>query len=195
MNTRSDRDTGDPKKSLEEMADEAKNAADDIAQKARETKEHAVSKLKSTVNEAAEEARVKAAEVTDEIKQQAHSTASSQKAKTADRIDGVASSLRQTGRELRSHDEETFAQYADTAAEQIERVSGYLKDRDISELMHEVKRFAHRQPEVFLAGSLAVGFLLGRFLRSSDPSVDQYQNSYRSAHILIKPSAIKLLIA
>jgi hypothetical protein len=105
-------------------------------------------------------------ETMDEAKGQVQSTLSEQKSRAADQLSSMAGALRQTGRELENQ-EQPFAQYADAAADQIERLSSYIKERDFTDLWNDLQMTARRQPELFVAGALAAGFLVGRFLKSS----------------------------
>ena len=118
------------------------------------------------LGEMTDQAKQKAAETFDQVKQQAQSKIDQQKQQAADRLSGVAGALRQTSQNLETqHD--PLAEYADSFAEQVDRMSTYLRERDLSELFNDVRHMAQRQPEIFVAGALAAGFLLGRFLKSS----------------------------
>ncbi len=116
---------------------------------------------------AADRAKQVAQESLNEAKSQLRSALSDQKHLAAGQLHQVADALRQTSQELHSHDKGGVAQYADSAAEQVERLSSYLDGRDFSELWDDLQTMANRQPELFVAGALAAGFLAGRFLRSS----------------------------
>jgi hypothetical protein len=62
-------------------------------------------------------------------------------------------------------------------AGQLDRFSTTLRDREIGSLLEDAKQLAHRQPEMFVAGALAAGFVLGRFFKSSRQS-RSYQDAY-----------------
>jgi len=113
------------------------------------------------------EAKQMIGESVDEAKGQVKSTLSDQKVKAAENLEQVAGVLRRTSQELSSGENQTFAQYAEAAAEQVERFSGYLKNHEVGELASDLRDVARRQPEMFVAGALAAGFLIGRFLKSS----------------------------
>jgi hypothetical protein len=115
----------------------------------------------------ADEAKQMIGESVDEAKGQVKSTLSEQKVKAAENLEQVAGVLRRTGQELAESENQTFAQYAEAAAEQVERFSGYLKNHEVGELVNDLRDVARRQPEMFVAGALAAGFLIGRFLKSS----------------------------
>lgn len=106
----------------------------------------------------------------DELKKQADSAVSGQKQQAAQKLENVAGALRSSSEELRKSELSTFADYANSAADYVDDFSHFLSNRNPLELWGEVQTFARRQPEVFVLGTLAAGFLLGRFLRSSGSS-------------------------
>lgn len=114
-----------------------------------------------------------------EAKGQLHTAFADQKHQAAGQLNDVAAALRQTSQELHSHDKGGIAQYADSAADQVERFSGYLDGRDFGELWDDLQTMANRQPELFVAGALAAGFLAGRFLRSSGTGDSNRQSYYQ----------------
>jgi hypothetical protein len=58
------------------------------------------------------------------------------------------------------------ANVADTAAQQVERASQYLREHDAREALDAVQDFARRQPLVVAGGGLALGILAGRLLKA-----------------------------
>jgi hypothetical protein len=58
----------------------------------------------------------------------------------------------------------------DSAVDQIERFAGYLRNRDVGQMVDDVERFARRQPGLFLGSAFTIGLLAARFLKSSSPS-------------------------
>jgi hypothetical protein len=75
--------------------------------------------------------------------------------------------LRQAGQQLADNDEGTLAHYTDSLAGQLDQFSNSLREREIGSLIDDAKQLAHRQPELFVIGALAAGFVLGRFFKSS----------------------------
>lgn len=140
------------------------------------TQSDVVQDAKAATGEMAAKAKQVVDETMSEAKDQVRSTLGEQKARAADQLTGVAEALRQTSQELHNHERSNIAQYADAAADQVERFSSYLKDRDFTDLWDDIQTVAHRQPEVFVAGALAAGFLIGRFFKSSDTQRYQYSN-------------------
>jgi hypothetical protein len=110
------------------------------------------------------------------VREQATAQLSSQKDKATDGLGSVAQAVRQTTQHLRDNQHETVAHYAEQAAEQIERFSQGLKNKDVGELMNDAQQLARRQPALFVGGAFALGLLGARFLKSSSP---ENRNAYR----------------
>jgi hypothetical protein len=85
----------------------------------------------------------------------------------ADRIGGLASAVRSTSEHLRSENRPGVANLTDSLAEQVERLSSYLRDRDLRAFRDDVENLARRQPAAALGIALALGMLGARFLKSS----------------------------
>jgi hypothetical protein len=135
----------------------------DLKQVGREIADEA----KSAVSNAATEVKSQVSDMTHSAQEQANSFLGEQKDVAASRIEGVAEALRSAGQELAGRDEGQLAQYTDSLAGQLDNFSNTLRDREIGSLLDDAKQLAHRQPELFVAGMLAAGFVLGRFFKSS----------------------------
>jgi hypothetical protein len=85
----------------------------------------------------------------------------------ADRIGGIASAVRSTSQHLRSENRAGVANLTDSLAEQVERLSMYLRDRDLRAFRDDVENFARRQPAVAVGVALGLGMLGARFFKSS----------------------------
>jgi len=114
----------------------------------------------------------------DTIRDQATTRLTSQKARAADGLGGVVEAIRQTGQQLREKNG-TLAGYADNAAGQLEQWASNLRDRDVNELVDDVKRFAQRRPAVFIGGGVALGLVVARFLKSSNDRMSAGDNPQR----------------
>jgi hypothetical protein len=90
-----------------------------------------------------------------------------QKDRATDGIGTLAQAVRHTTERLRNEQHDTIAQYVERAAEQLERLSDRLRQKDVNELLQDTQRFARRQPALFIGGSFAAGLLIARFLKSS----------------------------
>lgn len=131
-----------------------------------ETKD-GVQQAKEVAKQAVEQVQHKAQEVAGQAQDQAKSAVTARKDQAVGQLGSVAQAFRTTSSELRSQDNGMIAQYADKVADQVDRISGYLEERDIDQLLGEAENFARRQPELFLGGAFIVGLLAGRFIKSS----------------------------
>ena len=101
------------------------------------------------------------------VRERATAQLATQKDKATDGLGSVARAVRDTTQHLRTNQHETVAQYAEKAADQIERFSQRLKEKDVSELLNDAQQLARRQPALFIGGAFALGLLGARFLKSS----------------------------
>jgi len=122
---------------------------------------------KSKVGEVAEQAQQKAKELTSQAQEQAKSAAETRKGQAVEGLEGIAQAFRQTGENLRMAEQGTVADYSEQMANQIERFSSFLSERNVDELLGEAEGYARSHPELFLGGALALGLLVGRFIKSS----------------------------
>ncbi len=99
--------------------------------------------------------------------EQVKSQLANQKHNAAQRMRPIQTALQETAHQLRNQGQDSVARYADRAADQVERFSGYLRETDVDEIMDEVRDFARSRPALFLGGAAALGFLGTRFLKSS----------------------------
>jgi len=123
--------------------------------------------LHDKAGQVVDQAQDKAGYLVDGAKQQAASRLAGQKDQAADTLYTVAHVLRQAGQQLREQDQAPVGTLADRAAQQAERGSGYLRGRDIPQLLDETEQLGRTHPVLFASGALALGLLGVRFLRSS----------------------------
>ena len=117
--------------------------------------------------EVVEQVQEKAGLVAGQVRQQATTQLDQGRVQAGNTLEAVTAAIRQTGQQLREQDQGAIAQYADRAADQVERVYGYLGNRNVNEIINDVERLARREPALFLGAAFAVGLLAARFLKSS----------------------------
>lgn len=130
----------------------------------------AVDQVQEQVGQAADQAQQKVGEVVDQAKQTVTSQVASRKDRAAESLMTVAQAIRQTGQDLHGRDQGAIAGYADTAAERVERLSRFLQERDVNQIVGEVEYYARRNPALFLGAAFALGVAAARFLKSSSQS-------------------------
>ncbi len=108
--------------------------------------------------------------ILNQVRDKAASQLNEQKTRATDSLGSVAQAVRQSTQHLREQQYDTVAQFVERAADQIERFSNHLRERDLNELMSEAQRFARHQPAVFIGSSFAAGMLAARFIKASRPA-------------------------
>lgn len=111
-----------------------------------------------------------------EVVQQAAGTAKEQVSQQVDtrsttvggQVGSVGEALRKAGEHLRSQGNDMPAQVAERAAEQVDRLGGYLRDTDGHAIVRDVEDFARRRPLIVMAGGVALGVVAARMLKASN---------------------------
>ena len=124
-----------------------------------------------TLKEQAADIGRKATEGARDIASQAQSQARNRlergKQDAATTLTSVATTLLQSGLQLRDDQQEMAGEYVERAARQIERAANYVQNADLREVVGEVEDFARRRPALFIGSAFAAGLLAARFLKSS----------------------------
>jgi hypothetical protein len=102
-----------------------------------------------------------------QAQQQARAFLAGQKDAAADHIANLSQVLHGTVDQLREKSPGAISDYAGRAVDGLDSVAAALRQEDMRSLVGTVEEFARRQPALFMAGSVALGFALARFLRSS----------------------------
>jgi len=105
----------------------------------------------------------------DRVKASAATQLDAQKDRATEGLGSVAQAVRQSGQQLRDQQHDTIAQYIEQAADQLERFTTRLKDRNVGDLAREAQDLARRRPALFIGSAFALGLLGARFLKSSRP--------------------------
>lgn len=151
----------DTSETVAAVKETAKDAADEVQQKA---------------GEITRQAKSQAVEISEEAKVQAKSMLEDRKEMAARELGSVAEALRETSASLREQDQRMFAQYSNRVADSVERASSYLESHNLEDLIHDSEDFARRQPELFIGGAFTLGLLAARFLKASSPSRSSRDN-------------------
>ena len=117
--------------------------------------------------------------IMDQASRTAEAQASTTMTKVGDTVAQVASAIRNAGSNLREQQPD-IANVVDTAAEQVDGVASYLREHDARDAVDSATRWARQQPAAVIGGGLALGLLLGRFLKSG--SAAQAQGGYQSGY-------------
>ena len=103
-----------------------------------------------------------------QARERAGSSLADSRRQAADQVGGIANALHSAGNHLRDEQQERIAGLADSFADQIDQVAGYLRDADLQRLARDVEGLARRQPAIVYGAAFAIGLLGARFLKSSE---------------------------
>jgi hypothetical protein len=149
--------------SKRERMSDGKGAASGATDEASSNRAQAGAGAATVVGELIDATRAAIAAVADE-----------QKERAADRIAAVSEAVRHAGQSLDPAATPIIAGYLSQTAGQIDAVADTIRDRSWSELAADAADFARRQPALFLAATVALGFLAGRLLSTSTGDAAQH---------------------
>lgn len=99
-------------------------------------------------------------------REQANRLVEDRKGQAVSSLDSLSGVLRDSAGRLRG-EQSFFGDYAEGAAERVDRLARYLRESDPERFLRDAEDFARRRPEVFVGGMFVTGLLLARFLKSS----------------------------
>jgi hypothetical protein len=114
---------------------------------------------KEQVRNLADDAKREASHMASQAGDMVQGLVSKQKDQAAQSLGSVAGALRDVGNRLNEQNDQDgagFGQYAVRAADQVDRLSGYLRNRDLGTFVRDTESFARRHPDVFLGGTFLV---------------------------------------
>ncbi len=123
--------------------------------------------VKHQVGSLVSDAKEQASRLIEDAKSQARGAVDQRKGTAVETLGSVAGALRQAGRKLEDDQVAGLGTYAAGAADQVDRVARYLREKDVQGLTRDAETFARRHPEVFLGGAFLAGIFAARFLKSS----------------------------
>jgi len=101
------------------------------------------------------------------VRNSANAQLSTQKDRATEGLGSVAQAVRQSTQQLREQQHDTIAQYVEQAADQLEKLSTRLKEKNVNELLDDAQRFARQRPALFIGSAFAIGLVGSRFFKSS----------------------------
>ena len=99
------------------------------------------------------------------------------KGQLAEGAERVASAMERTADDLESDGDATISGFGHSLAGLMRQLAGGLRERDIEQFASELGSLARRNPGVFLAGSVALGFGVVRFFKAR-PQQDALPSRY-----------------
>ena len=148
-------------------ADEAKQAAGNVAGEAGDKAGQVASQAKDKAAQVASTAADKANDVLSSTRQELRDKASQEATNFGDRLSSFAEELRSMSRASDESGGMTGG-VVSSLADQVDRSAQRLSNGELDQVVDDVKRFARNNPGVFLLGAAGAGFAIGRLLRSAD---------------------------
>lgn len=142
--------------SAKEAAQSAKETVQEKARQARDQLHEAGGRISSAVRDTTSQARAQGEEMLRD-----------QKSRVAERIGTYGSAVHRAAHQLEDEHDAAIAFYVHRAADQLDRMSGYLREHDWNSLRHDVENFARRHQELFFGGLLLCGVAAARVLKAS----------------------------
>ena len=147
------------------LADQAKAVGKDLKDKASE--------LGDTVIEAAKEHAdtlgAAAGEMASQTTEKVNSALNAQKGLGADYVENIAHIVHRAAGEFET-ELPAAAHYIHQAADHLDSVADFIRERDTKQMVTDVQEFSRRQPALFFGGALVLGFAAFRFFNASTPS-------------------------
>ncbi|BBA36747.1 uncharacterized protein sS8_4824 [Methylocaldum marinum] len=123
--------------------------------------------VRTEAKQAAGEMKHEMQRLKDEARQRGESLLKGQRDAAASEIGGMAEALHKAAQQLNQQEQSTTARYVDRAAEALDKMVYTLREGDLRSMVKKTEDFARRNPGIFFGGSVLVGLMLTRFLKSS----------------------------
>jgi hypothetical protein len=120
-------------------------------------------KAKEVASQAQDRAREAAGQARGRLREQVDQRST----ELGERIGSSAGDARSVADELRKQGKDAPARYVEQAADRVERLGGYLENKDGDSILNDVEDLARRNPWAVAAGGLFVGFAASRMLKAS----------------------------
>jgi hypothetical protein len=118
-----------------------------------------------------QQAKQTSGEIVNQVQQRAGSQLNRQMDTAASDLSTLVNAVRRFGESLTGEENGPIARYAaqygDKAANNLERLSNYIREQDPKQLLEDVQDFGRRRPAWLLGGAFLLGFAGARMIKSS----------------------------
>ena len=135
---------------------------------------------KDSANLNTDDLKRQASDVANQTKERGKSMLEQRKGDAAKQMDTIAHAFRASAEQLDKEGQGQPGRYVEMMADQIESLGRQLREKNVDELLESAQNLARRSPATFVAGSVAVGFLLARFLKSSSERRHEADSLYQA---------------
>jgi ABC-type transporter Mla subunit MlaD len=148
------------------MSDSLDSGSTTSEQSTFDSGSHATESIRRQAAETTQAAKEQLSAAAQPLADKARDIAEEQRKTGAERIEGVAQAVHGAADDISEHVPQ-LSGYIHSGAEQLQRASRVLRENSVDDLLQMTKRLAHDRPLAFIGGSVAAGFALARFLKSS----------------------------
>jgi hypothetical protein len=127
-------------------------------------------RAKEQVQDKAQVAQEKVQETKDTVRSRVREQVDQRSTQAGGQVRSTGQALRSTSEKLREEGQDGPARAAERAADQAEKVGGWLEQSDADRILRDVEGFGRRQPLAVVAIGLAAGFAASRFMKASSRS-------------------------
>ena len=138
------------------VVDEARSEMEKLKESARQEGSAAVDQIKTAAQSAVRNAQ-----------ETGQSFVKNQTENLAGRFSEYANAVQSMSEKLRGEDDNILAGPAEKAAESLNRISDYLREKQPAEVLDDLESLARRRPELVFGGLFVLGFAAARFLKAS----------------------------
>jgi ElaB/YqjD/DUF883 family membrane-anchored ribosome-binding protein len=142
----------------------------------RDEPEGATGKAQEVASQAKEQVQEKAEEIKGTAGERVREELDTRSTQAGEHVSAFGQAMRVAAEQLQGDGKEPGAKVAGRAADQMERLGGYLTGSSSDRFIADVESFGRRRPWVAGAIGAAAGFVAARFLKASSES--RYQRSY-----------------
>lgn len=162
------------KQEAKQQAEAIKRDTQQSAQSAKEQARQVKESAQQQTQEALEKGKQQLREQADRAKAEGASLVNKQKERVADEVSTFGSAFRDAAHRFHEEDDQAVAHYAEMAADQMDRLSHVLRDREPGRLLHDVEDMARSRPELVFGGLFVAGLGIARFLKASGSRRPRY---------------------
>lgn len=147
----------EPAEVLRQIGDEV----NDAAFKLKTGAVHARKQLKRQVNDVVKT-------IVDTVHEEAERLFDEQRDRAASKVAKVGKMVHQASHALHAVRLDGVADYVDSAADQVERASEYIQERNLNDMVQDAGEIVSQHKALAIGGLFVTGLAIGRFLKASE---------------------------
>lgn len=142
---------------------------------------HELEDEKSVAKKMMNEAKSAADKASEEAKRYSSRKMEEGRDRTADQLEKLAHAADTAASDLESQQQETISHYVHEVADRVSTLAEGLRGKSVDELIDDAKAVARNNPALFIAGSIAIGLGLSRFVKASARRSREHEQEYATS--------------